>query len=157
MIKKTVKNERGITMLTLVIAVIMMAILTVALSMNSHTSLNISKLTKLQNDIEMLNDRIAVYYVKNGKLPIYRENDDNYKVSKESLVGKFDDLMQSDGAVYYTIDLSALETLSLNYGQDYRNSESNNRYIVNQKTHTVYYIEGIIYDGETYHTTGKIQ
>lgn len=65
---KILKNQRGITLITLVIVVILIVILTAAMSTNSYTSLNISKLTRLQNDIEILNDRIASYYVKNRKI-----------------------------------------------------------------------------------------
>ena len=61
---KDLKNERGITLLTLVITVIMLAILTVALSMNTYTSLNLARLTKLQNDVDLLDNRIATYNIK---------------------------------------------------------------------------------------------
>ena len=154
---KSLENERGITLITLIISVVILAILTISLSMNTYSSLNLAKLTKLQNDIELLNNRIATYYVKEGKLPIYREGSSSFAISKSSLIGQFDDLATSDGNIYYTIDLEALDISlqTLNYGSGYKSPDSSDRYIVNEETHIVYYLQGINYDGDVYHTTGK--
>lgn len=154
---KDLKNERGITLLTLVITVIMLAILTVALSMNTYTSLNLARLTKLQNDVDLLDNRIATYYVKEGKLPIYKEENAHFAISKSTLAGQIDDLATTDGDTYYTIDLEALDISmqTLNYGAGYRSPDSTDRYIVNEETHIVYYLKGINYDGDVYHTVGK--
>ena len=144
------KNERGITLLTLVLTIVILLIVTTALMMNSHTSVNLSNITRLQNDIDALTDRVAVYYVKNGKLPIYREDSEYYKYKKDEL--KFNDIASQDGSVYYTIDLSKLDNLSLNYGERYNSSEATDKYIINEKTHAIYYLKGIFYDGIEYHT-----
>lgn len=58
------KEEKGITMITLVITVMLMIIITGTLAANSHTNVQLSNFTKLQNDIEALNDRVAAYFVK---------------------------------------------------------------------------------------------
>ena len=154
---KILKNQKGITLITLIITIVILVILTAAMATNSYISLNISKLTRLQNDIEILNDRIASYYVKNGKLPIYKEENTNFQLSKSSLINQFEDLALSDGDVYYTIDLTALEInlQTLNYGAGYQSPDSYDRYIVNEETHVVYYLKGINYEGEEYHTVGK--
>lgn len=154
---KELRNERGITLITLIVTVVILAIITVSLAVNSYSSINLSKLTRLQNDVEMLNDRIAAYYVKEGKLPIYKEENTNFQIEKTTLLNQFDDLATMDGNIYYTIDLEALDInmQSLNYGSGYRSPDSTDRYIVNEETHIVYYLQGINYDGDVYHTTGK--
>lgn len=152
----------GITMLTLIVTIMLMIIITGMISVRSHTSLQLSNLTRLQNDIEALNDRVAVYCVEhNGALP--KMEGDSYKISKTTLKSKFDelkkklkaesdDLNKNDNDNYYTIDIDLLENLTLNYGEGYKSSTSDDRYIINEKTHQIYYIQGIAYDGILYHT-----
>lgn len=61
---KIYRNEKGITMITLIITVMLMVIITGTLMANSKTNVQLSSFTKLQNDIETLNDRVAAYFVK---------------------------------------------------------------------------------------------
>ncbi len=142
------KNEKGITLITLVITIVILATLTITLASNSYDSTQLSKLTKLDNDIKVLNDRVAVYYVENEKLPIYGN-----AYSKDTLKEIIGDLSGNDGNEYYTIDLSLLDNLTLNYGQDYL-SFGGDSYIINVESHIIYHIEGISYKGEIYHTSG---
>jgi len=142
------KNEKGITLITLVITIIVLATVTITLARNSYDSTQLSKLTKLDNDIKVLNDRVAVYYVEHDKLPVYGN-----PYSKETLKGVIQGLSQNDGNEYYTIDLSLLDNLSLNYGQDYL-SFGGNSYIINVESHIIYHLEGISYKGEVFHTIG---
>lgn len=151
MIKK-LKKEKGITLITLVITVILLIIITGTLAVNSITNLQLSNLTRLQNDIEALSDRIAAYYIENGELPKGRYSQDH--IEKSALENVLNDMSNNDGDKYYTIDLSQLDNLSLNYGNGYE-SMSEDRYIINEKSHIVYYIKGINYDGQKYHTVGS--
>lgn len=64
---KIYKDEKGITMITLIITVMLMIIITGTLARNSMTNVQLSNFTKLQNDIEALNDRVAAYFVKNRR------------------------------------------------------------------------------------------
>lgn len=61
---KNIKEEKGITLITLIITVILMVIVTTILATNSYTSLQLSNLTRLQNDIEVLDSRIASYFIQ---------------------------------------------------------------------------------------------
>lgn len=67
MIKK-IEKEQGITMITLVITILLLVIVTGMIAVNATNSLQLANLTKLQNDIEALNDRVAAYYVKERKI-----------------------------------------------------------------------------------------
>lgn len=147
--RKVKRNERGIAMITLVITVLLIVIISSALAKNSYDSLQLANLTKLDNDVKMLNDRIAAYYVQYGRLPTYGE-----AYSRNTIKEKIDDLSPNDGDSYYIIDLSELDNLTLNYGENYLTS-SNDVYIVNEESHIVYYLKGVKHSGKVYHTVGK--
>lgn len=149
---KNIKEENGITLITLVITVILMVIVTTILATNSYTSLQLSNLTKLQNDIEVLDSRIASYFIENGELPILTTT--GHKLSKLELASKIKGISANDGDYYYTIDISQLDNITLNYGDGYR-AVTNDRYIINEKSHIIYYLEGVYYDGDRYHTVGS--
>lgn len=149
MIKNNVKNENGITMITLVVTVLLMVMITATLATNAYDSTQISRLTKLENDIEALNDRIAAYYVEHEELPVVGN-----PYTKNELRNIISDLSGNDGNEYYTIDLSQLDNLTLNYGEDYE-ALSENSYIINVESHVIYYLKGINYKGVVYHTVGN--
>ena len=69
--KNTLKIEKGITLITLIITVLILVIITSAMAVNSHNSNELSKITKLQNDINALESRVASYFVEFDELPIY--------------------------------------------------------------------------------------
>lgn len=150
---KIIRKEQGITLITLIITVLLLMIVTGVLVMNSHTSLQLSNLTRLQNDIEAINNRVASYYVKNGELPIYQ---DDVK-SKSELLSVLNDMSINDGDTYYTIDIEELGNISLNYGKAYQSTSTTDKYIINEETHVVYYLKGIHYEGKEYHTAGNYQ
>ena len=139
--KNLIKNENGISLVTLVITVILLVIITGTLATNSYRSLQLSNLTRLQNDIEALNDRVASYFVQNGKLPIIESN----SYTKQDLRKTLNDMSMNDGDTYYEIDMSLLDNISLN---------NNDIYVINEETHVIYYLKGINYEGKEYHTVG---
>lgn len=54
---------------------------------------------------------------------------------------------------YYVIDVSKISTITLNFGDYHFDSNANNldKYIINNKTHKVYYLKGIELNGKTYY------
>lgn len=159
---KFMKKEQGVTLITLAITIVLLVIITAAFARNSHSSMELSNLTKLQNDIQILNDRVAAYFVKNDKLPINQKVAVNSSdvmgyysddiLTKDEVKGIINDLSPNDGDTYYVIDIEALENVTLNYGTAYKSISSKDKYIVNESTHIVYYLEGITYEGQEYHT-----
>lgn len=145
-----IKNQRGITLITLIITIVLLIIITATIAINSHTSLELSNLTKLENDIQALNDRVAAYYVKTGTLPVTEET-----YTKSELEELITGISINDGDTYYTIDLSKLSNITLNYGKRYNDVESQDKYIINQDTHNIYYLNGIEYQGEKYYTLSQ--
>ena len=69
MIKKKIKSEKGVTLVSLAIAVTVLVILSNIIIYNVRENLKIGKLTEMQNDIENLRDKIFLYYAQNGKIP----------------------------------------------------------------------------------------
>lgn len=65
---KIFKKEQGITLITLIVTVMLLIIITGTLANQSYTSLQVSNLTKLQNDIQALDDRVATYWVKTRRV-----------------------------------------------------------------------------------------
>ena len=143
------KNEKGITLIVLVLTIIMLIIITTTLIAHSYTSLEASGMEKLKGDIKVLEDRVASYYVKNDSLPTLGE-----PISKNTIENTITDLNVNDGGTYYILDLEKLDNPTLNFGNGYKSSE-NDKYIINEETHQIYYFGGITYEGEIHHTTGN--
>ena len=153
--KKNIKNKQsGITLITLAVAISILIVLSSMLVYNAKNGIKLRNLRKMQNDIEILNDKIAAYYIKEGSLPA------NYEYTEE--VGFEPE--PNDSQRYYLIDLDELEGLTLNYGGDYLEARSllalgnstikdyDDVYIIDGESHHIYYLRGIIVDGETYYT-----
>lgn len=146
------KNQRGITLLSLLIVVVMIFILTSTTIYSSLDRMKINKLNKMYNDIELLEDRISSYYLKYGNIPILQSNGNNVAYTYTTI--SFNTNINDDEN-YYIIDLQAIGKITLNYGeQGYINpNKSDDVYIINEKTHTVYYVKGIeSKGGNIYHS-----
>ena len=135
-------NEHGITIITLIVTVLLLVLITGTLAVNTYYSMELSSLTNLENDIKTLENRIASYYVENNALPVY-----DYIYTKTELQNSMLDLSVNDGENYYLIDFSKIDNITLNY-------EGRN-FIINETSHNVYYLDGILYNRQIYHTAGK--
>ena len=102
MINKYIKSNKGITIIGLVITVILLLILTGAAIYNVNLSNNKSYYNKMVADINLLNDKILVYYNKYNEIP---KTDRSIKINE---------------VTYWEIDLSKLDNITLNYGKGYR-------------------------------------
>lgn len=131
-----IKRNKGITLVSLVVTIVILLILTATIIYNYSISNETSYYNKMVSDIELLNDKILVYYNKYAEIP------------------KTDRQITVDGTIYYEIDLSKLEQLTLNYGSEYGEtstlSDSSDVYVVDENLN-VYYLEGVEKSGEIYH------
>ena len=107
----------------------------------SISSLNTKNLTNLYADLKSLNDKIAVYYNSYGELPVKEKFTGSYNFA---IVANPND----DADLYYVIDLNKLENLLLTKKIS---GTGDDVYIINKKTHTIYYPEGVSLDGEIYY------
>lgn len=145
------KNCKGITLISLIITITLMVIIsgvTVSVSMDRF---KINNVKKMQNDIQLLNNKVEAYYLKYGGLPVLRDNSEIKYTYSELDFNK----NVNDNENYYIIDFGAIGNITLNYGKEgYENPNvSDDVYIINEKTHTVYYVKGIEFkDGTVYHS-----
>ena len=162
------KNKKGVSLTVMVITILVIFIVLSTLTYSVSTSTKTRKLNKLYEDIRQLNDAVAVYYLKNGALPV-DDSEPPYKVlvgtsasndikcvlkkdveritGKESFFNPNDFRKYltdtNDGAEYRTIRTNLLENITLNYTGDY---------LINLQSHTIYYQNGIKVDNQWYYT-----
>jgi len=153
--KKRLRDQKAISLITLSITVVVLVIITNVIIYNLQDNLGLEKLTNMQNDIENLRSKVDTYYAQYGTIP---------KINTEyTNTGNISELISvNDTGKFYVIDLSSLENLTLTYGEGYREiteettpEQINNIediYIINEASHNIFYIKGIMVDNETYHT-----
>ena len=142
--KIILKQENGITMVSLVVTIIILIILTSVLVFNTQDSIYIKRLNNLYNDIELLREKVSSYYNEYGEIPATIKYT-NISSLKNILSAK------NDIGDFYVIDLEAMQGITLNYGKDYekiKNDESNvnnytDLYIINKNSHNIFYVNGI--------------
>lgn len=150
-------NEKGVTLITLVVTIIILMILTVTISVNVE-DYKIRKMTnEFETDLLILNEEINQYYSREKELPIINKYDNEVIVEIEK--------NSNDNENYYVIDISKLG-VDLNYGKGYKKvvekqpteviSNIKDVYIINEQSHTIYYPKGIDYGNQiNYSITNK--
>lgn len=143
---KKIKQEKGVTMVALIVTIIIIFILTGMLVYNAQDSADIQIVTDLYNDIGLLQDKVSEFYEKYGEIPanIKYTNIDNLK-NANILSASY------DTGDFYVIDLEAMEGITLNYGKDYEQVKNNpssantytDIYIINENSHNIFYVAGI--------------
>lgn len=159
------KNEKGITMISLVITVIVLTMLGFTITMNASGMINITNINDLEGDIELLKQKVETFYKEYGEIPISLEYT-NISHLSNILNNKEKEL----GSKFYVIDLQAMKGITLNLGKDYETvrkmtgtkedlANVNNLkdlYIINNITHNIFYVEGINIDGENRYTNYSV-
>lgn len=143
------KYNKGITLITLTVAVCILIIISGMLIYNAKNGIKMRNVKLMKNDIELLNDKINSYYVKYGAIPAEIEYIGNINFEPQP----------NDNEKYYVIDLNALENVTLNYGLDFKNITTsddtisyNDVYIINEQSHHIYYVHGVEMDEIIYYT-----
>jgi len=104
--------------------------------------IDLSKLNNLYKDISILDERISIYYLNNGDIPIKGEKIEFYNY-----------INPNDNDQFYELNLEMLENLNLNYGN--RELGDDDFYIINEQSHTIYYKKGVLYN--EYHYTRNLK
>ena len=94
-------------MIALTVAVIILIIITSMLVYYSTDAMDTKKLSNMYNDIEQLNDKIQIYYLQNGELPVLNEFSSIEAIEPNKNV--------NDSGKYYVINLSQLPNVLLNF------------------------------------------
>ena len=156
--KDMLKKNKGVSLVSLSIAVIIIIAITGMIIYKSHDSIEIKNLTNMYNDISNLRDKITEYYAQYGAIPATQKYTNTSHL--DSLKGA------NDGNDFYVIDLNMIDGLTLNYGQDYEEIKGltdqstidayDDVYIINYNSHNIFYVRGINYkvndQNKTYYT-----
>ena len=127
------KKEIGITLVSLVITIVILLILSTTMIISVNTGQEYKEYKKMCADIEILRDRIAIYYNKYVDIPT---------VGDSIAPSNFPETIETGN--FYEIDLSKLPSLTLNFGTK---EDSNDMYIINMNSFNVYYLKGLEYNG----------
>ena len=123
-----------------VLFIIIAILLLIGIIGASKNGLDIIRLNKMNNDIKLLDERIRLYYLDNGNLPITDKKIDNFSFS----------INPNDNDSYFEIDLSKLEDLNIELGR--KTSGEDDFYIINEESMTIYYLKGVKYQNKEFHT-----
>ena len=106
----------------------------------TEDSLKLNKLNNIYKDIEILEDKVAIYYLDYGTIPVKNEIIEDFKEKS---------INPNDNNIYYEIDLDKIENLNIYYGK--KAESEKDIYIINEQSHTIYYYLGIEYNGKMYY------
>lgn len=134
------KSQNGITLMILVITIIAMSIIVGTISYNSINSFRMNAYYNMCADIELLDEKIALYYLENKTLPIMEVEET--KEIKESMEEGNVNYNPNNSGKLYLINLSELSNLSL----------TNSEYYIDEQSHTIYTSHGKKVDGTVYYT-----
>lgn len=173
MIKNKLKNQKGISLITLSITVIVLMIVTNAIIYNAKNNLIIEKLENMHEDVGNLRAKVNEYYTKYGTLPVLEDGNKN-KIIYNNIAELKDEKDASGNVIksgiisdvadvgnFYIIDLVLLDNLTLNYGEDYKGikdgsitdlNTATNIYIINESSQNIFFVRGINVDGKKYYT-----
>lgn len=149
-----IKSNKGISLVSLVIVIaVMMIIASITVNM-SLDRFEINNLKKMLSDIELLQNKVSNYYSVYNGIPVVRDKKNNLPIEYKYIEEKDLNFTKDNSSIYYIIDLSAMNGISLNYGKEgfEKPNLSDDVYIINEKTHNIYYVKGIKMKGIYYHT-----
>ena len=132
-------NKQGASVLNISIAVMVMLIILSTITFSALNRLSTQKLDNMYNDIRMLKEKVEIYYLKYGKLPILEEYTAISSIPSSVL-------NINDNDKYYIININALENLTINTPID-----EESFFIINEQSHTIYYPKGIKLEEQMYY------
>ena len=161
--RKFLKQEKGVTLLTLAAVIIVMGIITTTLMYTIRDTNDTGKITNLYSDVKNLTDKVSNYYATYGKIPAIR---------KEAMITEIKSAIESapespvganDTGDYLLLDLHALENLTLNYGKEFENVYNANTigsyrdfFVINENSHNIFYLKGIKVNNKYYYTNQDV-
>lgn len=130
---KKIRANKGITMVTVVVALVLMIILMTVSITSVNDGTEFKKYSLMCSDIEQLENKILYFNREYGELPIGNK------------VASIPDAI-NNGNTFYKINMNKLSGITLNLG------DTDDIYIIDSTTLEVYYLNGVEYDGEIYYT-----
>ena len=154
---KLKNNQKGVTLIALVITIVLMLILTITINVNVDQYGEQKLKTNYESDMSRLEQAISQYFAREKELPII-----NKYINVVMLTGIKN---VNDNNNYYVIDLEKID-VKLNYGKDFDIIKSRSRaeeisdlsdvYIINEQSHTIYYPKGVNYRGKIHYLSDNV-
>lgn len=148
---KKMRENQGVTLVALAVTIVVLLILAVTFTASMTSTIELKKYNKVKEDIIALSEEVKVYYVKNGNLPVYSDNTidlDTYGVPTN-------DRNPNDSGTCYPINISILsDDLTLNCGQGNKdkNFTTDDLYVMDSESLTVYYLQGAVLNNVRHYT-----
>jgi len=137
------KNQKGVTITILAFTVVVLLIVSSTIIIKANDYLAAKKLLNLENDIKILQEELPIYYEIHNSLPTLGQ------ITESQINKMHSQLNTNDSGQYLKIDLSQLPNLKLNNG--YGNN-TNDYYVVNTGSLSVYYLDGLNIGGTMHYT-----
>ncbi len=137
---KLLKNQKGITIFSLLLIIVIMAILASIAIKNIDTGKDISDYNKMCADIELLTNKVQAYYREHNTLPTTGSG-----ITRSELGWNNSYFPFRDGQYYYLLDYSKLYNVTLNFGGG--NLSNRDVYVINEQSHAIYYLKGVKING----------
>lgn len=135
---KKLKSNKGITIITLIIAIIVIFILTTVTITSTYTGSDLRRYKLMCADVQLLEDEILFFYRQYGELPTTGE-----KITE----GIPDVILEGrDTHEFFQLAPNKLNNITLNYGDE------EDIFIIDNQTFEVYYLNGIEFQNEIYYT-----
>lgn len=148
---KRIINDRGITLTTLVITIVVLMIVTFSITTSVKSTIETRNYNSVKEDIINLSEAIKAYYLEKGELPI----DKTLKYDLIDYGIPDNDINPNDNENYYRIRTTLLQDVRLNRGEfenNDANSDTDDMYVVNEKSFTVYYLKGAVLNKVKHYT-----
>lgn len=138
--------KKGISMVTVLIAVSVMMILVSSVSVIGSSAISSANFEEYKSKVERVADEINIYINENGTLPIT-----NQIVSINSLGGDFLEAVKEKNDLsnkFYVVDISKLNDYSIENGKG--NLNNKDVFLIAENSNNVYYLKGFKYKGKVY-------
>ena len=133
------------------ITIVVLMILSFSINVSVKLTMETRNYNYVKEDIINLSEEVKAYYLKNNSLPI--DETKTYNLADYGVPSE--DINPNDYGNYYRINVSLLENISLNNGginNNEANEETDDMYVVNEYSLTVYYLKGATFGGQKHYT-----
>lgn len=131
------KNQKGYSMIVLVIAITVILILSTSVVSMMQVSREKTAITNFIFDITTVEEEVQDFYISAGTLPVKTFEKVDMNALNSTAKGILSQLYVYDNENYYYVDLSQLGTISL--------KDADREYIVNEGSLKVYVVNGVEY------------
>ena len=153
-----IKNNKGISLMVLVISIVVLLILVGATIYRSDSSRAIAQKTVLMTDLNTIENSAKTYYIENGSFPTSEALTKDYYVL-EDITALNDDVNLSNDIYYfndtsskfYIIDLSKIEVKNIDFGLKYNTYGDVDVFVISDLNKKVYYLKGKKIEGNKYY------